>query len=94
MAQTDIPEMERHEDGGSIRLSYPSQGHPPLPVVSAICLLQFNSSKYRLASVTVQFICLRLKIVTEKEKQTNKKRKNKEKYRIHNNFMKRLHTIQ
>ena len=61
MAQTDIPEMERHEDGGSIRLSFPSQEHPPVPFVSAVRLLQFNSSKYTLASVRVQFICLRLK---------------------------------
>ena len=61
MARTDIPEMERHEDGGSIRFSFPSQGHPPLPFVSAIRLLQFNSSKYTLASIRVQFNCLRLK---------------------------------
>ena len=61
MAQTDIPQMERHEDGGPIPLSFPSREHPPLPFVSAICLLQFNSSKYTLASVRVQFICLRLK---------------------------------
>ena len=38
MAQRDIPEMERHEDGGSIRLSFPNQGHPPVPSVSAIRL--------------------------------------------------------
>ena len=61
MAQTDIPQMERHEDGGPIPLSFPSQEHPPLPFVPAIRLLQFNSSKYTLASVRVQFICLRLK---------------------------------
>ena len=61
MAQTDIPQMERHEDGGPIPLSFPSREHPPLPFVSAIRLLQFNSSKYTLASVRVQFICLRLK---------------------------------
>ena len=35
MARTDMPKMERHEDGGSIRLSFPSQGHPPEPSVSA-----------------------------------------------------------
>ena len=61
MARTDIPERERHEDGGPIRLSFPSQGHPPVPFVSAIRLLQFNSSKYTLASVRMQFIYLLLK---------------------------------
>ena len=45
MARTDIQEIERHENGGSIRLSFPSQGHPRVPFVSAIRLLQFNSSK-------------------------------------------------
>ena len=38
MAQTDIPKMERHEDGGPIRLIFPSQGHPPVPSISAIRL--------------------------------------------------------
>ena len=37
-ARTNIPKMERHEDGGSIRLSYPSQEHPPLPSSPAIQL--------------------------------------------------------
>ena len=61
MAVTDIPEMERHEDGGSIRLSFPSHGHPPVPFVSAIRLLQFDSSKYTLASFRVEFIWLQIK---------------------------------
>ena len=34
MAQKDAPEMDRHLDGGSIRLSFLSQGHPPVPSVS------------------------------------------------------------
>ena len=38
MAQTDIPKIERHEDGGPIRLSFLSQGHPPVPSVAAIPL--------------------------------------------------------
>ena len=38
MAETDVPEMERHKDGGPIRLSFPSQGHPPVPSVRAIRL--------------------------------------------------------
>ena len=91
MAQTDIPEMERHEDGGSIRLSFPSREHPPVPFVSAIRLLQFNSSKYTLASVRVQFICLRLK--TRYWKKGNVKTKKKP-ITIHNNFIKRRHAIQ
>ena len=92
MAQTDIPQMERHEDGGPIPHSFPSREHPPLPFVSAIRLLQFNSSKYTLASVRVQFICLRLN--TRYCKKENK-RENKEKtIRIHNNFINRRHTIQ
>ena len=59
MTQTDIPEMERHKDGGLIRLNFPSQGHPSVPFVSAIrlgdiALLQFCSSKYNLAFLTRQ----------------------------------------
>ena len=38
MAQTDVIEMERYEDGGPIRLSFQSQGHPPVPSVRAIRL--------------------------------------------------------
>ena len=92
MAQTDIPQMERHEDGGPIPLSFPSREHPPLPFVSAIRLLQFNSSKYTLASVTVQFICLRLK--TRYCKKENKCENKEKTIRIHNNFINRRHTIQ
>ena len=36
--KANVPEMERHEDGGSIRPSFPSQGHPPVPSVRAIRL--------------------------------------------------------
>ena len=80
MAQTDIPEMEKHHDGGPIRLSFPSQRHPPVPFVSAIRLLQFNSSKYALTSVTVQFVYLGLKtIIKIKKKFKTKTCKNKEK---------------
>ena len=48
MTQTDIPKMQRHKDGGLIRLNFPSQGHPSVPFVSAIRLgdiplLQFNT---------------------------------------------------
>ena len=92
MAQTDIPQMERHEDGGPIPLSFPSREHPPLPFVSAIRLLQFNSSKYTLASVRVQFICLRLK--TRYCKKENKCENKEKTIRIHNNFINRRHTIQ
>ena len=92
MAQTDIPQMERHEDGGPIPLSFPSREHPPLPFVSAIRLLQFNSSKYTLASVRVQFICLRLK--TRYCKKENKWENKEKTIRIHNNFINRRHTIQ
>ena len=56
MAQMDIPEMERREDGGPIRFSFPSQGHPPVPFVSAIRLLQLNPSKYTLAFLREQFV--------------------------------------
>ena len=38
MAETDLPEMERHLDGGSIRLSFPSHGNPPVPSVRAMRL--------------------------------------------------------
>ena len=72
MAQTDIPEMERHEDGGPIRLSFPSQGHPPVPFVSAISLMKFNSSKYALESVRVLFIYLGLKTRYFKRETQNK----------------------
>ena len=92
MAQTDIPQMERHEDGGPIPLSFPSREHPPLPFVSAIRLLQFNSSKYTLASVRVQFICLRQK--TRYCKKENKCENKEKTIRIHNNFINRRHTIQ
>ena len=92
MAQTDIPQMERHEDGGPIPPSFPSREHPPLPFVSAIRLLQFNSSKYTLASVRVQFICLRLK--TRYCKKENKCENKEKTVRIHNNFINRRHTIQ
>ena len=92
MAQTDIPQMERHEDGGPIPISFPSREHPPLPFVSAIRLLQFNSSKYTLASVRVQFICLRLK--TRYCKKENKCENKEKTIRIHNNFINRRHTIQ
>ena len=92
MVQTDIPQMERHEDGGPITPSFPSREHPPLPFVSAIRLLQFNSSKYTLASVRVQFICLRLK--TRYCKKENKCENKEKTIRIHNNFINRRHTIQ
>ena len=92
MAQTDIPQMERHEDGGPIPPSFPSREHPPLPFVSAIRLLQFNSSKYTLASVRVQFICLRQK--TRYCKKENKCENKEKTIRIHNNFINRRHTIQ
>ena len=36
--KANVPEMERHEDRGPIRLSFPSQGHPPVPSVRAIRL--------------------------------------------------------
>ena len=92
MVQTDIPQMERHEDGGPITPSFPSREHAPLPFVSAIRLLQFNSSKYTLASVRVQFICLRLK--TRYCKKENKCENKEKTIRIHNNFINRRHTIQ
>ena len=92
MAQTDIPQMKRHEDVEPIPLSFPSREHPPLPFVSAIRLLQFNSSKYTLASVRVQFICLRLK--TRYCKKENKCENKEKTIRIHNNFINRRHTIQ
>ena len=93
MAQTDIPEMERHEDGGSIRLSFPSRGHPPVPFVSAIPLLQFNSSKYTLAFLREQFVSVQKDYFKNKNKAETSKSNHKT-IRIHNKFINRLHTIE
>ena len=51
MAQTDIPQMERHEDGGPIPLSFPSREHPPLPFVSAIRLGNIRLRVIRLGGI-------------------------------------------